>query len=319
MELDDELADIKPKEDASSLASPGRRRFIGSAVVSIASVAAISHLATKDAPAEQITPKEAGAAASGHKRRNQVYQIRVDAARSEKNRPVAEHPTNGDEDLYPNKIGNYSKGLPHNSLGEVDVRAYDSLIRALSTGTPADFEDVVIGGSVKLTNPQAGLAFDMQGPDSHSLSIRPAPAFSSAEEAAEIAENYWMALNRDVSFSEYESNPLTTNAADDLSRFSDFRGPKSAGRVTPATLFRGTTPGDLSGPYVSQFMWKETPFGAERIDRRMQTAAAGVDYMTSYADWLAIQNGAPPAATNQFDSTPRYIRNGRDLGQWVHI
>jgi hypothetical protein len=40
--------------------------------------------------------------------------------------------------------------------------------------------------------------------------------------------------------------------------------------------------------------------------------------MTTYSEWLAIQNGAvAPAAV--FDPTPRYIRNGRDLAEWAHI
>jgi hypothetical protein len=45
----------------------------------------------------------------------------------------------------------------------------------------------------------------------------------------------------------------------------------------------------------------------------------GLDYMTTDATWLAVQNGVRPAATNTFDGTLRYLRNGRDLGQWVHI
>ena len=40
--------------------------------------------------------------------------------------------------------------------------------------------------------------------------------------------------------------------------------------------------------------------------------------MTDYAQWLAVQNGAP-AGQIRFDPTRRYIRNGRDLSQWVHI
>jgi membrane-associated phospholipid phosphatase len=175
-----------------------------------------------------------------------------------------------------------------------------------------------MSGSAKLVNPQAGLAFDMQGPDSHALAMRAAPRFDSAEQASEIAENYWMALARDVSFIDYESNALISDAARDLSRFSDFRGPKAPGGwVTPSVLFRGLTKGDLVGPYLSQFFWKETPFGAETIDRRMRTAAPLTDYMTSYWEWLAIQNGAAARAAS-FDPMPRYIRNGRDIAEWVH-
>jgi membrane-associated phospholipid phosphatase len=66
-------------------------------------------------------------------------------------------------------------------------------------------------------------------------------------------------------------------------------------------------------------MLLETPFGAETISRRMRTPVAGVDFMTSYAEWLSIQRGNNPSASLSFDATPRYIRNGRDLGEWVHI
>lgn len=40
--------------------------------------------------------------------------------------------------------------------------------------------------------------------------------------------------------------------------------------------------------------------------------------MTSYRDWLNIQNGVPPTAQSVFEPKPRYIRNGRDLGEFVH-
>jgi hypothetical protein len=51
----------------------------------------------------------------------------------------------------------------------------------------------------------------------------------------------------------------------------------------------------------------------------MKTPVAGDDHMTGYADWLAIQSGNPPSASINFDPTHRYQRNGRDLGEWVHI
>jgi membrane-associated phospholipid phosphatase len=128
-----------------------------------------------------------------------------------------------------------------------------------------------------------------------------------------------MALTRDISFVDYDNDPLIGEAARDLSRFSDLRAPRAAGgSVTPSLIFRGVTRGDVIGPFISQFFWKETPFGAETVDRRMRTGAAFADYMTTYSEWLAIQNGAP-GRSQSFDPMPRYIRNGRDLGQWVHI
>ncbi len=254
---------------------------------------------------------------NAQKRREEAFQVRLKAARFQKNLPLPNHPCNGDENLFCNKIGNFSKGLPHNCLGEVDLCAYKALIQALKTGNPNDFESIPLGGVVKLANPQAAYAYDLTGPDSHHLGVTVPPAFSSAWEAGEMAELYWQALTRDVPFSEYETNPLILAAASELSGFSDFRGPKVNGAVAAGTLFRGDTPGDLIGPYISQFLWKDIPYGATTIVQQYRTTAVGTDYMTSYKEWLDIQNGSSPNAP-LFDPTLRYIRSGRDLTAFVH-
>jgi hypothetical protein len=251
-------------------------------------------------------------------RADRALQIRTDAAGYYHGLPAAQHATNGDEERYSSRIGSYSKGLPHNDLGEVDPQAFQSLLHALQSGDPQDFENIQLDKGSKLTNPQSGLAFEVEGFDSHQLVQPPAPAFSSAWEAGEMGEVYWQALLRDVSFLDFDSHHLARAAAEDLSYFSDFRGPKQSGRVTPDTLFRGETPGDLTGPAISQFLWLDAPFGALTIDQRMRTTVPGDDYMTDYADWLDVQRGAL-RGNNRFDFTPRYIRNTRDLAQWVHI
>ena len=60
-----------------------------------------------------------------------VARVVPDAALAEYHLPIVSHPNNGDEDLYSNKIGNYSKGLPHNNVGEVDLTAYNSYLAAI--------------------------------------------------------------------------------------------------------------------------------------------------------------------------------------------
>ncbi len=40
--------------------------------------------------------------------------------------------------------------------------------------------------------------------------------------------------------------------------------------------------------------------------------------MTSYNEWLNIQNGNPPSIGSTIDKTLRYIRSGRDLAEYVH-
>jgi membrane-associated phospholipid phosphatase len=133
-----------------------------------------------------------------------------------------------------------------------------------------------------------------------------------------MGEVYWQALTRDVAFVDYATDPLIAQACADMSAFSDFRGPKQGGLVTPGTLFRGDTPGDLIGPYISQFLWKDVPYGATTIVQRYRTTVPGDDYLTVVEDCVARQNGAPAPSGNVFDPTPRYIRNGRDLSEWLH-
>jgi hypothetical protein len=147
----------------------------------------------------------------------------------------------------------------------------------------------------------------------------PAPAFASAEVAGEMAELYWMSLLRDVPFEQYDSHPIAVAACDDLSRMSDFRGPKQSGRVTPQTLFRDTYPGCAEGPYLSQFLLQPAPYGAQRVDQRVFPCVPDVDYATTFTEWLDVQNGFFPTRTIQQLDNLVYIANGRELTQYVHV
>ncbi len=116
---------------------------------------------------------------SSFERQESSFKIRHQAAQIAFSRGVATHICNGEQQDYrdqngnPNYIANFSKGLVHNYLGEVDPKAYNTFLTALKSGKSADFEAIPLGGSRKLINPQAGLAFDLEGPDSHSVTIRP--------------------------------------------------------------------------------------------------------------------------------------------------
>lgn len=228
---------------------------------------------------------------------------RFEAAQIAFNRDIepSENASNGDEDefLFPKPdekddrsfIANYTKGMSHDDLGEVDPRSdYDALLTAVAPPfVPAEYEAIprgprpdIISERVRLrryVNPQAAVAFSLMAPDPPqagvlrpgSLEVDPfpaAPKFSSPEAAAEMGELYWMSLLRDVPFNEFQgsttSNPLIQAAVDSLNRFTDFRGPKKGGKVTPQTLFRGgnyfrdpaqqISGGELVGPYLSQFL-----------------------------------------------------------------
>ncbi|MDX2040101.1 MAG: vanadium-dependent haloperoxidase [Acidobacteriota bacterium] len=363
------LLSAEKQANESTPRSQSRREFLGNVGGATAATIAVGVVGVPAlAASNEITPEVLASTAEvsdigGSGRAEQAYHLRIQAATIQKIAPLPTHTNNGDEDRYLNRIGNYSKGMPHNSLGEVDQVAYNALLQAIGTGNPDDFERVPMGDNqVRFTNPQAGLTFEMQGADPGHMYLPPAPRFSSAEVAAEIAENYWMALARDINFNDYDSHPLTNAAAADLTKFSDFRGPKfrpslalrnqpstvaeagiqsdsgsaeigqqeqprvpirqqsGSGPVTTGTLFRGLTPGDLAGPYISQFLLKDFNYGAISITQKMRTTIPGDDYLTNYSDWLLAQNARGNAGLpNRYDQTPRYIRNGRDMGEWVHV
>jgi len=256
-------------------------------------------------------------------RASTAFNLRRAAAIADRSAPLVRSATNGDEARYPNRMGNFSKGLPHNSVGEVDSAAYNSLLTALTTGLPEDFENISMGSTVRLVDPQAGLAFDLEGIDSHQFAQVPAPALASAQRADEAVECYWMALLRDVNFSDYGTNSDALEAAAELSRLTDFRGPKVGGYVTPNTLFRGFTTGDTVGPYVSQFLLQPFAYGALAVEQRFNTylplGLGGSDYLTDFTGWLAARNGNPLGEHNRMDPTPRFVRNGRDLAAYVHV
>jgi hypothetical protein len=113
----------------------------------------------------------------GRHRRDEAVMVRLRTALAERRLPLPQHPTKGDDELYPNKVGSYSKVLPHNALGEVDSSAYRALISALASGKPGDFEGVPLGGSIKLQNPQASYAFLLEGSDSHATGLAAPPGF----------------------------------------------------------------------------------------------------------------------------------------------
>lgn len=249
-----------------------------------------------------------------------AFKLRYQAAFDNLNSKLPAHPENGDDDRYTNHMNSYTKGLPHDSNGIVDAAAYNALLNALGTGKPADFELIPMGtpGGEKFRNPQAAYTYFYEGKDSHAYTMPAAPAFSSAWNAADSIEVMWQALVRDVAFTDYASSPLITTALADMNHFSDYRGPRENGAVSANTLFRGVGAGETSGPYISQFLLQPIPYGATKIDQRISVPVANADYVTNWNDWLTIQNGGKLSGLPDYsDATKRYIRNGRDMAQYV--
>ncbi len=329
---------LTPNQTSAKKTSGGKQPIASSrrAFLKVAGAATVASIASSaiglepifrgtgsSAEAQEFMPAVSAARATHRKavrRRDAAFDYRMKTARAEFRVELPDHPSNSDETLYPNFIGNFSKGLPHDANGEVEASAYGKLLTAVNSGKPADFNAIPMGSAnaTPLINPQSGLAFDLVGTDSHQLVEPPSPAVASAQRAGEAVENYWMALLRDVPFSQYGADPAAQAAIAELSGLSDFRGPKVNGQVTAGTLFRGFTAGDLIGPYISQYFYPTLAFGAGEIVQRYLTYLPDSDSMKDFPSYLSCQNGSP-SGSNPIDPTRRYLRNGRDIGAWVHI
>lgn len=202
----------------------------------------------------------------------------------------------------------------------------------------------------------AGLTFDLEGPDAQSVTIPPCPSLDSQELIAEMGEVYWMALCRDVPFAKWAVNPAINDARESLKRLWWFRGdrtlqlngatdrlPETLTRrrilsedgiqpVSVETLFRGVTPGEQVGPYLSQFLLIGNigianaqaiedgmiAYGAIRVNQRVRIATPCKDYMQSWNEWLDVQNGADVRERETYEPGYRFIATPRDLATYVH-
>lgn len=305
--------------------------------------------------------------------------------------------TNGEEARYDHYPLAYHKALPHDVNGMVHAPSYHALVRAVTrheegaievlpigrnrrhSGTPEDPPRYTTGGPSspsfrKLTSPLTGHVFDTQGADAGALAISSAPLVGSDELAAEMAELYAMALLRDVPFTTIASggNSAADAVVQALATMPWFNGTTgrsgAAGEErrrasrhplgTGQDLFRGSTEGSRTGPWISQFLLigstnsgrifqrpaggepqpndPDEPsfrgtranistedgfilYGTQVIDQRSIVAQEGIDWMTSWAAWLDCQNGVDFNGLDVFRERRRYLTTPRDIATYVHF
>jgi hypothetical protein len=253
----------------------------------------------------------------GNKRRQAAFLARQDAALLQSG-DFRYGQAKNDDDALPRYVGVFTKGLPHNDLGEVDGNVYAALLNVLATGTTSDLAAIPMGTpGARFANPLAGRNFSLIGQDAQGLLVPVAPGFNSAETGAEMVEAYWAAMTRDVPFVDYASDATIAQAAADLSVQPGYRGPGS-GALTSDNVFRMDFPGALTGPWLSQFFWMPLIMGAYSNEQVLKPPLPGVDYSASYADWLLNQRGGGGGPTAA-GATPRYISNARDLSRVLQL
>ncbi len=320
--------------DNNAVKGPSRRKFLGQVGAALTGGAVLGKSVLASAQSSNTGLTE-GVSVSGRAdpRVRRAFAIRLATANNEARIPVPPHTTNGDEERYPDKCGTYSKGILQDGIGLVNLNAFQTFKRALNSGNPADFENIVMGGQRTLNGPQSGLACALEGSDAvqfgnapcpdnqeNAVIVEPAPAVASEAYGTELVELYWASLLRDVAFTDYVSNAIAAEAAQELSGMPSYAGPRdNGGNVTPALLFRGGYPGESIGPYISQLCIIPTFLGAQALDQRMITYASHIDYMTDPTTFQQVQNGIDTGLRNQLDPQPRFLRDGRGLGAYTRV
>lgn len=262
---------------------------------------------------------------------------------------------NGDEQNVPGFAAQFNKTFQHDPvtglLTAQGQQSYAQLVIAIKSGLQADFNAIVRapGATVKLVNPQAALAFSLQGADSSLFVIPLFPTLSSPQMAALMIEDYLMVLCRDVQFSDYgtgagtdtpglgASASKTNDAAAVLQALGTaYTGPRNGGGIVDASvLFRGNGYGSLIGPMVSQFLLLnvKTVFpggvGAANlapapfvIFNQQRAIAQTREFGVTFADFVALCNGTIPRGYLITDYDPvnkRYAITGRDLASYAHF
>jgi hypothetical protein len=338
IQVDARDANLAPQDSSLPSDAPrskSRRRFLGNVrdvTMAAATVGAIGLEPLLGSNRSVARAADDDDRSGGSQRAEEAAKIRIAAARAERKFPIPPHMANGDEERYADKCATYTKGLLQDAPGRVNLNAYQSFRTALDSRNSAEFENIIMGGGRKLTDPQAGLAFDLEGTDSDQFGnapsprnqetvviVPPAPSLASAAYGTELIEMYWASLLRDVPFTQYASNALPAQAAKELTGLPDYSGPRSGGQVTPDLLFRGAFPGETVGPYISQFFITPTFLGQQPISQQQVTYQSNVDYLTDLSSWALIQNGGNTGLLNQEAPQLCCVHSGRDLSAWTHL
>ena len=265
--------------------------------------------------------------------------LKIELAKLNKSKSKCKNKMNEEEEryecLYYN--GSYTKGLNHNSItGHLQSSAdYKNFVCALINNNQQKLSLIPMAPKfeLKMVDPLGSLSSPLIGADKCFFHLCNPPTLHSKTGAAEMIELYSMALTRDMSFINYNTNPLITtvlkymNNEDVLKYLQDY-SPKNI--INSSTIFRGPFKGDQVGPYISQLLYLNIPMGALTIAQiyevyisKEASIRIGItnEWGRNNTEIINIQNtyiSRLPPLPPRSSLLQRYIFNGRSLAETVH-
>ncbi|MGO4884188.1 MAG: hypothetical protein ACLP59_25715 [Bryobacteraceae bacterium] len=127
----EEGGNLMSNEETNKFTFANRRRFLGqlSGAAALAAGALTAPSRALAASSGSATPDGTVPPPAGRMKKS--MDMRMNEAIQDAAAGPATNVNNGDEALYPDKGGSFTKGLPHNQWGQVDLNAYASLKTAL--------------------------------------------------------------------------------------------------------------------------------------------------------------------------------------------
>lgn len=246
---------------------------------------------------------------------------------------------NCEEEKYEKRSYNASfhKGFQHNSVtGElVNTCEYDKYLEALLKNNQKKLAKIKLAKKfeIGLANPLASMSSVLVGAPQMKFDFPKPSNLSSKEHAADMVELYCQMLCRDIPFTQYDPNVsnimkdvlIYMNQPEFLNHFN-YSTPK--GSITTGNIFRGITPGDHHGPYMSQLLLLNFTLNGMSFPQKYSTLPTKMDAISNNitCEWgrnmkemINIQNttisNLPPVPTNFIEH--KYMYSGRVLAAGV--
>lgn len=215
----------------------------------------------------------------------------------------------------------FSKTLDHDiNSGFPRKEDVNKILEALKNGTIESLDNIPKNSNaiLKLEGVLGSSSYNLIGKDPSIIFPGEYYHVDSNEGVFEMAEVYAKALARDIPFEEYSSNSIISQIVQELNSYPVKTSPvdPNTHQITPETLFRGSFPGELNGPYISQFLLQNFDYGNLFIEQKYKNEVDNIDSLQKNI-WLDIQNGVISGDKN-LNEDFFHVYNGRVLGAKVH-